>query len=66
MSKPSAKKLARQKSKQQQREQERHRQQSRQGQTSIAPTFPAEQLGAPTAFSGWFGQKVRSIFRLHR
>jgi hypothetical protein len=68
MSKPSAKKAARQKRKQT----EQHlKQQHRAGATRtpssqpIPPTFDAERLNVPAGLYGGFGRIVAKLFRLH-
>ena len=64
MSKPSAKKIARQNRKRHQK-QLHHLHQKRAGQTSsfVSPPFSGENVGAPTAAARWFGQKVASLLR---
>jgi hypothetical protein len=69
MSKPGAKKAARQKRKQMLK---RQRQQHREGSTRnssgqmIPPTFNAEQLNVPAGLFSGFGQVIAKVFRLRQ
>ncbi|HEX4208528.1 MAG TPA: hypothetical protein VHZ51_30835 [Ktedonobacteraceae bacterium] len=66
MSKPGAKKTARQNQKRKQKELRAKHRQTIQNQAAIPPPFPAELVGVPATAANWVGQKLAGLLRTRK